>query len=115
MPLSLSSWPENITLTRHPKQTEKQVQYQHDPRALVGSKKRKGVYFAAKEMFVKLERAREVLLDREKRSKYDQWRSGGFKNIIGFEKWLEMHNRVHTVRSVRQEVKASLETWLCIL
>ena len=53
----------------------------------------------AKEMFMKLERAREVLLDKAKRSKYDQWRSGGFKNIISFEKWLEMQNRVHTVRN----------------
>ena len=51
----------------------------------------------AKEMFVKLEKAREVLLDKEKRSKYDQWRSGGFKSIVSFEKWLEMNNRVHTV------------------
>ncbi len=55
---------------------------------------------SAKEMFMKLEKAREVLLDKEKRSKYDQWQSGGFKSIISFEKWLEMHNRVHTVRNL---------------
>ena len=46
---------------------------------------------------MKLEKAREVLLDKEKRSKYDQWRLGGFKNIVSFERWLEMQNRVHTV------------------
>lgn len=46
---------------------------------------------------MKLERARTVLLDKEQRAKYDHWRSGGFCNVVSFEKWLEMQNRVHTV------------------
>ena len=48
-------------------------------------------------MFAKLEKAKQILLDKEKRSKYDQWRTGGFKHIIAFEKWLDMQGRVHTV------------------
>ena len=48
-------------------------------------------------VFIKLEKAREILLDKEKRSKYDLWRTGGFKNVISFEKWFEMQGRVHSV------------------
>lgn len=50
-------------------------------------------------MFIKLDKARKVLLDREKRAKYDVWRSGGFKSVISFEKWFEMQGRAHSVSS----------------
>lgn len=51
----------------------------------------------AEKVFVKLEKARGILLDKEKRSKYDFWRLGGFKNVISFEKWFDMQNRMHSV------------------
>ena len=51
-------------------------------------------------MFVKLEKAREVLLDKDKRSKYDFWRLGGFKNVMSFEKWFDMQNRMHSVSPI---------------
>ena len=51
----------------------------------------------AEGIFMKLEKARQVLLDKEKRSKYDHWRAGGFRNVIGFEEWMKMQNSVHTV------------------
>lgn len=53
--------------------------------------------FLAERIFIKLERARAVLLDKDKRAKYDHWRTGGFRNVISFEKWLEMQNAIHTV------------------
>lgn len=49
---------------------------------------------AAEKMFMKIERAKEVLLNKEKRAKYDLWRTGGFKNVMSFEKWYEMQGQV---------------------
>lgn len=56
----------------------------------------------AEELFIKLDRARQILMDKEKRSKYDLWRTGGFKNVLSFEKWFEMQNRVHAVSDQRE-------------
>lgn len=53
--------------------------------------------FTAEKMFVRLEAAKVVLLDKEKRSKYDQWRSGGFKRVISFKDWLAIQSKVHSV------------------
>ena len=62
----------------------------------------------AERVFIKLERAKETLLDKDKRSKYDHWRTGGFKKIISFEKWLEMQSRVHMVSILKWCVEASI-------
>ena len=48
-------------------------------------------------IFLKLERARTVLLDKDKRAKYDHWRTGGFRHVVTFEKWMNMQSAVHTV------------------
>ncbi len=48
-------------------------------------------------MFVRLEAAKAVLLDKETRSKYDQWRSGGFQRVISFKEWLAIQSKVHSV------------------
>lgn len=55
---------------------------------------------AAEKFFLKLDRARQFLTDKEKRSKYDLWRTGGFKNVLSFEKWFEMQSRVHAVSTI---------------
>ena len=47
---------------------------------------------------MRLERAREVLLDEGTRVKYDEWRGRGFQSFISFENWLSIQSRVHTVR-----------------
>ena len=57
----------------------------------------------AEEFFVKLDRAKEVLVDKEKRSKYDQWRNGGFSSWISFDNWMAIQSRVHTVSTSRIE------------
>ena len=44
-----------------------------------------------------LERARTVLLDRDTRAKYDQWREGGLHKWMGFDDGLSVQSRVHTV------------------
>lgn len=50
---------------------------------------------AAEERFVLLKRARDVLLDRETRRQYDQWRTS-FRHWISFQDWQKMQGRVHT-------------------
>ena len=52
--------------------------------------------FIATEEFVKLNKAQEVLLDAEMRSKYDQWIGSGLQ--ISFEDWLGLEKRLHSVR-----------------
>ena len=59
---------------------------------------------AGEKMFMKIERAKEVLLNKEKRAKYDLWRTGGFKNVMSFEKWYETQ---HQVFYVSQSMKKS--------
>ena len=49
----------------------------------------------AEKRFVLLKRARDVLLDRETRRQYDQWRRG-FRDWISFRDWQKMQGRVHT-------------------
>ena len=56
------------------------------------------VSHSAEQVFVRLERAREVLLDEATRVKYDEWRGRGFQSFISFENWLSIQSRVHTVR-----------------
>ena len=46
---------------------------------------------------MRLEAAKGVLLDKDQRDKYDQWRSGGFKHVVSFNDWLAMQSRVHSV------------------
>ena len=31
------------------------------------------------------------------RTKYDEWRGGGFKSFLSFDEWLALQSRVHTV------------------
>ena len=52
---------------------------------------------AAEKYFMRLEAAKGVLLDKDQRDKYDQWRSGGFKYVVSFNDWLAMQSRVHSV------------------
>ena len=58
------------------------------------------VVVTAKEMFLKLEKAKETLLDKTKRAKYDHWRLGGFSVAMSFEKWLALQPQIHTVRTL---------------
>lgn len=51
----------------------------------------------AEKHFVQIERAKEVLLDKEMRKKYDEWRIGGFKRVVSFRRWLDMQPQVHQV------------------
>ena len=51
----------------------------------------------AEKHFVQIERAKEVLLDKEMRRKYDEWRRGGFKRVISFRRWMDMQPQVHQV------------------
>lgn len=57
------------------------------------------MYTAAKK-FIQIERARKVLVDKDMRQKYDQWRSGGFKMVVSFDEWLAIQPRVHTVSRI---------------
>ena len=50
---------------------------------------------AAEKRFILLKKARDVLLDKETRRQYDQWRTG-FRNWISFHDWQKMQGRVHT-------------------
>ena len=52
----------------------------------------------AERQFVQIERAKEVLLDKDMREKYDIWRRGGFKMAVSFRKWLDMQPQVHQVK-----------------
>ena len=47
---------------------------------------------------MQIEKAKEILLDGEKRKMYDQWRSGDFNTVMSFEQWMDMQARVHMVR-----------------
>lgn len=51
----------------------------------------------AEQFFMKLEQARGVLLDENKRTKYDQWRVGGFKEFLSFDNWLANQPILHSV------------------
>ena len=53
----------------------------------------------AEKHFVQIERAKEVLLDKEMRKKYDEWRRGGFKRVISFQQWLDIQPQVHQVHN----------------
>lgn len=53
----------------------------------------------AEKHFVQIERAKEVLLDKEMRKKYDEWRRGGFKRVISFQRWLDIQPQVHQVHN----------------
>ena len=53
------------------------------------------LFVTAEKNFVKLEKAKSVLLDEELRKKYDQWRSS--KLHISFEQWLSMSSMMHSV------------------
>ena len=52
---------------------------------------------AGERQFVRIERAKQVLLDKDMREKYDVWRRGGFKMVVGFRKWLDMQPQLHQV------------------
>lgn len=54
---------------------------------------------AAEKQFVRIERAKAVLLDKDMREKYDTWRRGGFKMVVSFRKWLDMQPQLHQVRT----------------
>ena len=54
--------------------------------------------FTAEKQFIQIERAKEVLLDKDMREKYDMWRRGSFKLAVSFRKWLDMQPQVHQVR-----------------
>jgi hypothetical protein len=53
----------------------------------------------AEKHFVQIERAKEVLLDKDMRKKYDEWRRGGFKKVISFQRWLDIQPHVHQVHN----------------
>lgn len=53
--------------------------------------------YVAEQHFIILKRAKEVLLDKEMRKKYDEWRKSGFGAWISFDHWLSIQSRVHTV------------------
>ncbi len=63
-------------------------------------------------MFVRLEAAKAVLLDKETRLKYDQWRSGGFQRVISFKEWLAIQSKVHSV-SVGLHINYYYSALLC--
>jgi len=59
-------------------------------------------FHAAEEAFKKLEQARDVLVDRQKRALYDQWRSGGFASLgITFKQWMKQP-AFHSVSTLQQ-------------
>lgn len=50
----------------------------------------------AEKLFTRIKRAKEVLLDENMRTKYDEWRGGVFKSYWSFDDWLALQSRVHT-------------------
>ena len=57
----------------------------------------------AEKLFIKMKRAKEVLLDENMRAKYDEWRGTGFKDWLSFDEWLALQSRVHTVSTATQQ------------
>ena len=55
------------------------------------------VVLSAEKLFTRIKRAKEVLLDENMRTKYDEWRGGVFKSYWSFDDWLALQSRVHTV------------------